>query len=329
MNITLDNCPNINAFDAFYKCQRNLLTHNNVCVSISGGSDSDIMLDLIMQVVNQDKDIELSKIHFVFFDTGIEYKATKNHLDYLEKRYSIKIERIKASVPVPLGCRKFGLPFLSKFVSEMIERLQRHNFDFAHDGNADFEYLISKYPKCKAALNWWCNKNGEKSSFNISKFKLLKEFMILNPPDFKISPKCCNGAKKINGKHYTKQNNIDLNCIGVRQAENGIRSRIYQSCFSEGNDSDYYRPIFWFTDEDKSEYDRLYNIIHSDCYSVYGLKRTGCAGCPFGSKFETELEIIKKNEPKLYSAVCNIFNDSYEYTRKYRKFKEKYQKENV
>lgn len=326
MKITLDDCPNVNAFDAFYKCQRHLLFHSNICVSLSGGSDSDIMLDIIAKVAQQDSDIDLSKIHFVFFDTGIEYSATKEHLDYLEKKYSIKIERIKAKVPVPLGCRKYGLPFLSKFVSEMIERLQRHNFDFKNDGAADYEYLIKKYPKCTAALKWWCNKNGGKSSFNISKFRLLKEFMIENPPTFKISPKCCDGAKKANGKDYTKAHNIDLTCIGIRQSENGIRSSRYQSCFSEGDYSDYYRPVFWFTDSDKDEYDRLYNIRHSDCYTVYGLKRTGCAGCPFGSKFETELEIIKKFEPRLYSAVCNIFNKSYEYMRAYRKFNEEHGK---
>ena len=33
-----------------------------------------------------------------------------------------------------------------------------------------------------------------------------------------------------------------------------------------------------------------------------------------------ELEIIRKHEPKLYTAAQNIFGDSYEYTRKYRKF---------
>ena len=52
------------------------------------------------------------------------------------------------------------------------------------------------------------------------------------------------------------------------------------------------------------------------------MDRTGCAGCPFGRDFEKELEIIKKYEPQLYKAVTNIFGDSYEYTRKYRKFKE-------
>ena len=61
-------------------------------------------------------------------------------------------------------------------------------------------------------------------------------------------------------------------------------------------------------------------ITHSKCYTEYGLKRTGCAGCPFGRDFEQELDVIANYEPKLYKAVNNIFGDSYEYTRKYREF---------
>lgn len=63
-----------------------------------------------------------------------------------------------------------------------------------------------------------------------------------------------------------------------------------------------------------------FDIQHSRCYSEYGLKRTDCAGCPFGRDFEFELEVIKKYEPKLYKAVNKIFGDSYEYTRKYKEF---------
>lgn len=32
--------------------------------------------------------------------------------------------------------------------------------------------------------------------------------------------------------------------------------------------------------------------------------------------------IIQEYEPKLYKAVTNIFKDSYEYTREYRKFRQ-------
>lgn len=56
---------------------------------------------------------------------------------------------------------------------------------------------------------------------------------------------------------------------------------------------------------------------------MYGFNRTGCSCCPFGSKFEEELQIVKQYEPMLYIAVNNIFGKSYEYTRAYREYKNK------
>ena len=291
--------------------------YNNIGVAISGGADSDIMLDLLLRVAPKEK------FTFYFFDTGIEYEATKRHLDYLEKRYDIIIERHKALVPVPLGCKKYGLPFLSKYVSEMIERLQEHNFQWEDE---PYEYLVEKYHNCKEALNWWCNRNKttvmERSMFNIQRYKYLKEFLIENPPPFKISNKCCDGAKKNNAKKIEVERNIELSCIGVRKAEGGVRS-VIKSCFDEREKgkTKHFRPIFWFTNEDKKIYEERYNIRHSDCYRVYGYKRTGCARCPFGRSNEENYSIMMF-EPKLYHATENIFGKAYEYRAKYEKFKE-------
>ena len=334
--ISLEDSPNIVSFEAFYRCHRQPLLHQNILVSISGGADSDVMLDLMVRTAKEDN-IPMSKFQFVFFDIGIEYQATKDHLDYLEKKYDITIERMRSITPVPLGCKRYGVPFISKHVSENISRLQKHEFDFAVDGTKSYEELLVKYPRCKSALKWWCNKhenkkNGDPSSFDIDYNKHLKEFMILNPPTFKISNKCCKGAKKDNAHKVLKEKRSDLNCVGIRKAEGGVRSTAYKSCFSDNRsydpdnpnsmkDYDDYRPIFWFTDKDKREYTEFFGIKHSDCYCKYGLKRTGCVGCPFGKNFEFELETAKKYEPKLYLAVNNIFGDSYEYTRKFLEFK--------
>src|SRR5699024_1515327 len=86
-------------------------------------------------------------------------------------------------------------------------------------------------------------------------------------------------------------------------------------------------PLFWFKDEDKKAYEDACDIVHSDAYTVYGCKRTGCAGCPFGSGFEDELKMLEKYEPQLYKAVCNIFGPAYEYTRAYRAFRDQKKKE--
>ena len=274
------------------------------------------MLDIMSKVDTE------HKVIYVWFDTGIEYQATKNHLDYLEEKYGIHIQREKAVKPIPSACKECGQPFLSKQVSEMISRLQAHGFQWEDE---PFDVLIKKYPKCKCALLWWTNgragTSGGYSRFNIEYNKFLKEFMIANPPKFKISNKCCEYAKKKVAHQFGKKFNCDLDIIGVRKSEGGVRASAYKNCFSDNNTkTSQYRPLFWFTDSDKINYENIFDIKHSDCYEVYGLKRTGCVGCPYGRKLEDELSIVKEYEPRLLKAINNIFKDSYEYTRQYHQF---------
>lgn len=303
--------------DSFVKANSviNNPKYKTILCSISGGSDSDVMLDLISRV-----DLN-KKVKYVWYNTGIEYQATKDHLDYLEQKYNITIERERAIKPIPATCKEYGQPFLSKFVSDQIGRLQKHGFNFL---DLPYEELSLLYPKCVSALKWWCNayecKAGN-SRFNISRNKYLKEFLIANPPTFKISPKCCTYAKKNVGKNAAKKYNADLQIIGVRRSEGGIRALAYKSCYSlSENGVDNYRPLFWYKDDTKERYEKKFDITHSECYTKYGFKRTGCCCCPYGRKLEEELEITRRYEPKLYKAVCNVFKDSYEYTRKYREF---------
>lgn len=230
--------------------------------------------------------------------------------------------RERAVKPIPVCVREYGQPFLSKQVSEYISNLQRHGFDFI-DGT--FEDLFELYPKCKASLKWWCDK-GDGPMYCINYHRYLKEFMLLNPPKFRVSSKCCDYAKKKVNKNYVKNNNIDLVIIGVRKSEGGVRSTAYESCFSENEDrEDNYRPLFWYTNDTKIDYVTTFGIKHSDCYTVYKFKRTGCCCCPYGwahNELIRELIAIKKYEPKLYNACWNIFGDSYDYLFEYLKFRE-------
>lgn len=289
------------------------LNHGNykkVLCSISGGSDSDIIIDMVSLCDNN------NIVDYVFFDTGLEYEATKEHIKYLEKKYNISIQVCKPKIPIPLSCKRYGQPFLNKHVSEMMSRLQRHGFKWE---DKTFDELYKEYPNCKSALEWWCNTKPS-PSHNIKQNKLLKEFIIASPPNFLISQLCCKYAKK-DLLHEKMKEGYDLDISGVRKAEGGVRANAYKSCFDNKDNYDRFRPIFWFSDDDKLYYRKLYNVSNSKCYSQYRLKRTGCCGCPFGRDFEQELQIINKFEPKFYKAVNNIFKDSYEYTRKYREFK--------
>ncbi len=289
--------------------------YQKIAVSLSGGSDSDIMVDICSRLRKD--------LRYVFFDTGIEYDATKRHLLYLENRYGISIERIPAAVPVPLGCSRYGVPFLSKFVSDNIYRLQKNGFQWE---DRPFEELTRLYPDCGSALKWWCNQyrnEGYSSSFfEISRNRHLKAFLLKHPPEFAISSQCCEGAKKAVSRRYNMEERIELSVIGVRRAEGGIRKMAYKSCFASTTKYGVaqYRPLFWYKNEDKRAYEKAFGICNSDCYTVYGFKRTGCSCCPLGKEFEEELRVIQGKEPLLYTAVNNIFGKSYEYNRKYREF---------
>ena len=302
----------IKAFIKGYSIINNSMYEHPIC-SISGGSDSDIMLDLIYRIDEQ------KKVTYVWFDTGLEYKATKEHLKYLEERYGIEIRRERAVKPIPVCTREYGQPFLSKQVSENINRLQNNGFDWT---DMAYEDMLIEYPNCKSAVKWWCNKKvqklGNSSRFNIEFNKYLKEFLISTPPTFNISAKCCDYAKKKVIHNVIRELNCDLNIFGVRKAEGGVRATAYKNCYTQGENS--YRPLFWFKDEDKWEYERAFGIIHSDCYCKWGMVRTGCVGCPYGRNLVDELNIVKQFEPNMYKAVNSVFKDSYEYTRQFRQF---------
>lgn len=301
-------------FTALLKTKAMTERYNNIGVAVSGGSDSDTMVDMFERVKVNDN------VHYYFMDTGIEYEATKKQLAFLEQKYNITILRLKAYKSIPISVRDKGTPFISKHVSEMLSRLQRHKFSFVDDS---YENLVKLYPKCQSALKWWCNEYDKGSFFNISRNKGLKEFLVFKKPNTKISCYCCTGSKKKTAELHEFELKYDLICNGIRKSENGIRRARYKSCFSNSvNDGpDRYRPLYYISDYSKALYDEVYDVKHSACYSKYGLPRTGCVGCPMAIGFEDELNVIEINEPKLHKAVVKIFGESYQLTREYRDFR--------
>ena len=319
-NELLENTPkNLNIYNSLLKGRAMLERHSKIAVSVSGGSDSDTIMDLL-ELMKPDN----CKLSYVFFDTGLEFNATKRHLEKLERKYGVAIERRRAKVTVAAACNKYGVPFISKDASQMLERLQRHDFDWRDSlENATAE----KYGRCKSALDWYFDcrsltRNG-KSQFSIAKYALLREFIVDTPPDFNISDKCCDYAKKAVAKECQREFNPDLSVNGMRQAEGGRRAGSIQTCFSpcHGDEPDNYRPLWFWTDADKAVYKEWRGLCYSDCYEVWGLKRTGCVGCPCNSKAEQELDIVEQFEPQLAKAARGVFGVSYDYKRRYAEYK--------
>ena len=299
-----------------------LREYGRIAVSVSGGSDSDLMIDIIELVKPYEN---CGEIRYTFFDTGLEFDATLRHLTELEHKYGITIERIKPKKSIPATCREYGVPFICKDVSEMLSRLQNHNFNWL-DSSEDA--TLEKYGRCKSALDWYFSRrppseSGKNTKYAISRFKLLREFIMENPPHFAISDKCCDYAKKNVAKDFDKVFNPNLKIVGMRQAEGGRRVGSLRNCFTPATLGSMasYRPLWFWTDEDKRIYKEWRGILYSDCYEIWNFSRTGCVGCPCNSKALEELAIAEQYEPNKVKAAFAVFGKSYEYRKDYNAFK--------
>ena len=316
--IPKDAAVSLTIYDSYSKAKSVLEKHEKAVCSVSGGKDSDVMLDIIWRL-----DAE-RKVQYVWFNTGIEYEATKRHLDYLENKYGVEIIRAKPFKSVPYCTKTYGQPVISKLVSDMIATAQRHGFKWE---NRPMEQLTREYKRFNSVLRWWTNyypktPEGKWGQWCIGRNVGLKEFLMINPPDFKVSSKCCYYAKKKTAHIYEKD--AELKITGIRKAEGGVRSIVYKNCYSNDKGIDAYRPLFWYTEADLKEYCDAFEVRHSDCYEVYGLKRTGCVGCPYNRRLHEEMKAIETYEPNLYKVCNHVFKEAYDYTKKFREFKQKY-----
>lgn len=281
-------------------------------VSVSGGSDSDIVVDMISRLD------DARKVSYGWFNTGLELAASKRHLRFLEEKYGIKIISLPIVAPIATTVKKHGQPFLSKYVSYCINSLQKHGYDFRIDSK--YEDDLQEFHGCKDGLDWWHNKH-HRPFWNVSNNFGLREFLNMYPPKFVISDKCCHYSKKLPSDRLLRHDSgFDLSILGLRTAEGGIRKGI-TNCFaySERRGSRF-MPILHFSNDDKVVYNRLYGVQNSEVYTVYGFKRTGCCGCPFNPTLFQDMEILQQYEPGLVKAASHIFAPSYEYTRLYMRF---------
>lgn len=314
---------------------RRLREHPHATCSYSGGSDSDIMIDLIERTRVA---FCLPPIKYVFFNTGLEMQAIKDHVKATAKKYGVEIEEARPKINIVTAVRKHGVPFVSKIMSAGLEGWQKkgiplsiaEEYEHASDKPAKRQELRERYPKCESTINFLCccNKDGEPRpniQLVINSSKYMRDFIDEFPPDFKISAKCCYYCKK--QAAHRAQKGYDLIITGERRDEGGMRSVPRKDnttlCFSETASGQYrLRPLYYVSDADKAWYKDYYGIRYSDAYEVYGLTRTGCCGCPISYKAVEDLEKIRPFEPNVVKAAWNIFGKSYEYRAKYRQYKE-------
>ena len=314
---------------------KRLREHPRAICSYSGGADSDILIDLIerTRIV-----FNLPTVHYAFFNTGLEMKATKDHVKSIGEKYDVEIVWHRPKVNIVKSTRKYGIPFVSKIMSAGLSEWQKkriplsiaQEYEEARDKAAKRRELKERYPKCESLINFLCccNSAGEPRpniQLVINSSKYMRDFIGEYPPDFQISAKCCDYCKK--QVAHEVQKDYEMIITGERRDEGGMRSVPRKDntalCFTETSSGQYrLRPLYYVSDKDKEWYKERYKIRYSDAYEVYGLTRTGCCGCPISYKAVDDLELIRPYEPNVVKAAWNIFGKSYEYRKKYNEYKE-------
>lgn len=313
---------------------KRLTEHPRAICSYSGGSDSDIMIDLIERTRMV---FNLPPVVYVFFNTGLEMQATKDHVKATAAKYRVEIREERPKISIVQSARIHGIPFVSKIMSGGLSDWQKkgiplsiaEEYEKAEDKATKRKELKERYPKCESVINFLCccNSAGEPRpniQLVINSSKYMRDFINEYPPNFKISAKCCDYCKK--DIAHKVQKDFDMVITGERRDEGGMRSVPRKDCttmcFTETTSGQFrLRPLYYVSNKDKAWYKEAYGIKYSDAYEVYGLTRTGCCGCPISYKAVEDLEKIRPYEPNVVKAAWNIFGASYEYRKKYNKYK--------
>lgn len=124
--------------------------------SYSGGSDSDILIDLIERTR---KIFDLPPVKYVFFNTGLEMQATKDHVKAMAEKYGVTIEEHRPKVNIINATRKHGVPFVSKIMSAGLSEWQKkgiplsiaQEYEEAEDKAAKRKELKERYPSVKVS----------------------------------------------------------------------------------------------------------------------------------------------------------------------------------
>ena len=317
---------------------KRLVEHPNAICSYSGGADSDILIDVIERAREV---FSLPSVKYVFFNTGLEMKATKDHVKATAEKYGVEIETVRPKINIVRAAKKYGIPFVSKIMSGGLSDWQKKGIPLtiadeyaeAEDKAAKRAELRARYPKCESLINFLCccNAAGEPRpniQLVINSSRYMLDFIREYPPTFPISAKCCDYCKK--QVAHSVQKDFEMIITGERRDEGGMcsvpRSGEANSamCFAETSSGQYrLRPLYYVSDKDKAWYKDYYGIRYSDAYEVYGLTRTGCCGCPISYKAVEDLELIRPYEPNLVKAAWNVFGKSYVYRQEYNAYKER------
>jgi len=172
--------------------------------------------------------------------------------------------------------RLYGSPCFSKNQDEFIDR---------------FQCGVKTDNTMKYVERWG------KSKFNLNK---IASELTLSGKLHRVSNKCCYYLKHEPLERYEEDSGKKA-ITGVRASEGATRKAKYKSCFTKKG---VFNPLWDLDDELFDEIHQTYSIEIPDIYKT--LKRTGCAGCPYGERIgkgkieriRKELDLLSPNKRK-------------------------------
>jgi 3'-phosphoadenosine 5'-phosphosulfate sulfotransferase (PAPS reductase)/FAD synthetase len=258
-----------------------------VSVSISGGKDSTILLDLARRCF---PDIEA-----VYVNTGLDFPEVR--------RFATETPNVTVLQPkmrFDEVVREYGWCFPSKDVS--------HTIYYARKGSG---WAIDR-------LNG-VNADGSPSKWRQSHY--VKWAYLLDAP-FKISANCCGIMKESPLDKYRKKTGRQP-IVGTMAVESERRRQAWlqTGCNNFDSKNPVSKPLSFWTNQDALEYIRRYEIPIASVYgdivedakgrlSTTGEQRTGCVFCPVGCHRDkvNRFQRMAVTHPKLHEYCMDALN---------------------
>lgn len=284
-------------------------TGGDCYLSFSGGKDSTIVLALI-KLCEEVGTIPKNAIPALFANTKIELDVTYEFINWVSENWYGNVVILEPDKPFAQVIKEYGKPVKSKLRAELLRRYQKN-------------------PKMKS-VKMLFDKHYARSALADKDLHLAH-----NDIGIMFSAECCNQLKKEPFKKYAEEHDIKGYFTGERLAEGGIRQAQIKKRVASGKpictriSGDYIikQPIVDWTDEIVEWFIEQYQVPLSDAYTVYGMTRTECAGCPFSKNLDDELRVVKEFEPKRYKACMFWLKDVYIAQNVVLPFDEEYEKE--